>query len=356
MSGRVVRVAGRIPLLISLFGLFGLFGCSAWAAGQPAPIEISNDWVMVYLPGDSNVPVDVQMAFLECLMDSIEYVEGFFGSCLPKPVKYVFTESKRFFPAARASPPHEIVDELGPPMTLEDARRRCIALATHELVHLHSYGVWGDLSFASMSEGFAQLVKILRAELPLHRTAAALHAMGKLPSLRTLLTTGRSASESEWVPYLYSCTASFLGFVYEEFGRDTLIRVYNNVPPYTASRSTERLFSLIEECTATSLDELESKWRQALRATEVSERTIAVIELWDELNHAGLFRLRMLSDHLGMEIDPAFQEELQSLSTDIDRYGRGEPLSREELSRRIRRLCEWAEEIRRAMLGISEEG
>ena len=343
MSARVLRAAGWILLAISFFG------CSAWAAGQPAPIEISNDWVIVRFPGDVNVPLDVQRAFLECLTDSIEYVEGFFGSCLSKPVKYVFTGSKRFFPMSRASPPHEIIDELGPPMTLEEARRRCITTATHELVHLHSYGVWGDHSFASMSEGFAQLVEILRSQLPPHDTAAALHAMGRLPSLRTLLTTGLSLSESERVVLLYSCTPSFLGFIYEKFGHDTLIRIYNNVPPYTASASTAKLFSLIEECTATSLEELELKWRQALRATEVSERFIAAIELWDELGHAGLFRLRLLSDHLGVEIDPAFQEELQSVVADIDRYGRGEPVSREELSRRIRRLCEWAEEIRRAM-------
>lgn len=37
MSARVLRAAGWILLAISFFG------CSAWAAGQPAPIEISND-------------------------------------------------------------------------------------------------------------------------------------------------------------------------------------------------------------------------------------------------------------------------------------------------------------------------
>lgn len=40
--------------------------------------------------------------------------------------------------------------------------------------------------------------------------------------------------------------------------------------------------------------------------------------------------------------------------TDIRRYGWGEPVSREELSGRIRRLSEWADEIRRDVLATYE--
>ncbi len=91
-----------------------------------------------------------------------------------------------------------------------------------------------------------------------------------------------------------------------------------------------------------------------LGAMEVSERLKATIELSDELGHVGLVRLRCLSEHLGGEIDPVFREELQSILTDIDRYGWGESVSREELSGRIRRLSEWADEMCRDMLGTSK--
>jgi hypothetical protein len=300
------------------------------------------------------VPLDVQKAFLEGVTDSIRYVEGFFGSPLPKPVQYMFAESGRFYAMAKARPPYEIIDEGGVPTTVEMAKQRCISSVTHELVHLHSFSTWGDYSFASVSEGFAQLVAMLRVQHPLHDTAAAFHEMGRLPPLRALLTTGRSALESEWIPYLYSCMPSFLGFIYEEFGYDMLIHVYNNIPPYADRAVTEKLFALIEDSTATPLDELESKWRKMLGAMEVSERLKATIELSDELGRVGLVRLRCLSEHLGVEIDPVFREELQSILTDIDRYGWGESVSREELSGRIRRLAEWADEMCRDMLGTSK--
>jgi hypothetical protein len=348
MKAGTLRAAAWILLVISLVGW------SAQAAGQTEASKISNDWVVVHFPDDVDVPLDVQKAFLEGVTDSVRYVEGFFGSPLPKPVQYVFTEGGGFYAIAKARPPYEIIDEMGTPTTVEMAKQRCIVLVTHELVHLHSHSTWGDYSFASVSEGFAQLVAMLRAQHPLHDTAAAFHEMGRLPALRTLLTTGRSALESEWVPYLYSCMPSFLGFIYEEFGYDVLIHVYNNIPPYTASSRTEKLFALIEDSTATLLDELESKWRKMLGAMEVSERLKATIELSDELGHVGLVRLRCLSEHLGVEIDPVFREELQSILTDIDRYGWGESVSREELSGRIRRLAEWADEMCRDMLGTSK--
>ncbi len=348
MKAGTLRTGAWILLVVSLLGW------SAQAAGQTEAGKISNDWVVVHFPEDVDIPLDVQKAFLEGVTDSIRYVEGFFGSPLPKPVQYVFAESGRFYAMAKARPPYEIIDEGGVPTTVEMAKQRCISSVTHELVHLHSFSTWGDYSFVSVSEGYAQLVAMLRAQHPLHDTAAAFHEMDRLPPLRTLLTTGQSALESEWIPYLYSCMPSFLGFIYEDFGYDVLIHVYNNIPPYTASSRTERLFALIEDSTATPLDELESKWRKMLGAMEVSERPIATIELSYELADAGLFRLRMLSEHLGVEIDPVFREELQSILTDIYRYGWGEPVCREELSGRIRRLSEWADEMCRAMLGTSE--
>jgi|LSQX01.2.fsa_nt_gb hypothetical protein len=348
MKAGTLRAAAWILLVVSLLA------CSVQAAGQAEASKISNDRVVVHFPDDVDVPLDVQKAFLEGVTDSIRYVEEFFGSCLPKPVQYVFTEGGRFYASAKARAPYEIIDEEGPPMTVEEANQRCFRVVTHELVHLHSYSTWGDYSFASVSEGFAQLAGMLRAQHPLHDTAAAFREMDRLPPLRTLLTTGRSALESEWIPYLYSCMPSFLGFIYEEFGYDVLIHVYNNIPPYRDRAVTEILFALIEDSTSTSLDELESKWRKMLGAMEVSERLIATIELSYELADAGLFRLRMLSEHLGIEIDPAFREELQSILTDIDRYGWGEPVSREELSGCIRRLAEWADEMCRDMLGTSK--
>ncbi len=348
MKAGTLRTAAWILLVISLLTW------SVQAAGQTEASKISNDWVVVHFPGDVDVPLDVQRAFLEGVTDSIRYVEGFFGSPLPKPVQYVFTEGERFYATGKTSFRHQIIDEMGAPTTVEEAKQRCIWLATHELVHLHSFSTWGDYSFASVSEGFAQLVVMLRAQHPLHDTAAAFHEMGRLPPLRTLLTTGRSYLESEWVPYLYTCMPSFLGFIYEEFGYDVLIHVYNNIPPYTDRTVTEKLFALIEDSTAIPLDELESKWRKMLGAMEVSERPIATIELSYELADAGLFRLRMLSEHLGVEIDPVFREELQSILTDIYRYGWGEPVCREELSGRIRRLSEWADEMCRDMLGTTK--
>ncbi len=348
MKARTLRTAAWILLVVSFLGW------SAHATGQTEASKIFNDWVVVHFPEDVDIPLDVQKAFLEGVTDSIRYVEGFFGSPLPKPVQYVFTEGGRFDAIAKARPPYEIIDEMGAPTTVEEAKQRCISLVTHELVHLHSFSTWGDHSFASVNEGFAQLAGMLRAQHPLHDTAAAFHEMDRLPPLRTLLTTGRSALESEWIPYLYSCMPSFLGFIYEDFGYDVLIHVYDNIPPYTASSRTERLFALIEDSSATPLDELESKWRKMLGAMEVSERPIATIELSYELADAGLFRLRMLSEHLGVEIAPAFREELQSILIDIDRYGWGELVCRDELSGRIRRLSEWADEMCGAMLGTSE--
>ncbi len=347
MKAGTLRAAAWILLVVSLLA------CSVQAAGQTEASKISNDRVVVHFPDDVDVPLDVQKAFLEGVTDSIRYVEEFFGSPLPKPVQYVFTEGGGFYAHTKARPPYEIIDERGVPTTIEETQYRCVRVVTHELVHLHSYGTWGEHSFLSMSEGFAELVSMLRAEHPLHDVAAAEHEMGRLPPLRALLAEG-FASESKRLRYLYSCMPSFLGFVYEGFGHDVLIHMYNNIPPYTAGAITEKLFALIEDSTTTPLDELELRWREMLNAIEVSERFIAVTELTNELLDVGLNRLYTLSDHLGVEIDLAFREELQSILTDIDRYGWGEPVCRDELSGRIRRLSERADEMCSAMLGTSE--
>lgn len=341
MKARARRITAGLLLVVSLLGW-----STAQATGQSEPVKISNDWVVVHLVRGVDIPLDVQAAFLEGVTDCIRYVEGFFGSCLPKRVQYVFTESGRFLASAMARPPFEIIDEMGVPRTVEEAEHRCAWAVLHELVHLHSYGTWGDYSFASVSEGFAEFVPMLRAQYPLHDAAAAFHKMGSLPTLRDLLTMPPSN-------LVYSCMPSFLGFVYEEFGYDALISIYNNIPPYTESRPTEKLLALIEGSTATPLDELESKWHKMLDAREMSERLAATIKLSDELRGVDMIRLRRLSEYLGVEIDATFREELQSIVTDIRRYGLGEPIGREKLSERITRLSEWAEEICDAMVGIS---
>jgi hypothetical protein len=99
MKAGTLRAAAWILLVISLVGW------SAQAAGQTEASKISNDWVVVHFPDDVDVPLDVQKAFLEGVTDSIRYVEGFFGSPLPKPVQYVFTEGGRFYAMAKARLP-----------------------------------------------------------------------------------------------------------------------------------------------------------------------------------------------------------------------------------------------------------
>ncbi|MEW6228998.1 MAG: hypothetical protein AB1700_13065 [Bacillota bacterium] len=319
------------------------------ATAQVTPQKISNDRVDIWFPEGVAVPPEVQTVLLESITDSIQFVERFFGRSFAGPIQYVFVGGGEFWPLAVACPPRKIVDEREPPVTVEEARRYYVPYNPHEFVPLLSHEVRGDQLITSMNEGFALLVAYLYDGRPVHETAAALLGMGKLPPLRTLLTMSRSSSDFSFI-VLYSGNASFLGFVYERFGRDVLMRLYENVPTYRESNISVRLFSLIEECTSIPLDDLETEWHRVLRFTKVDERAIVTLQLWEEFGHIEVFRLRQLSRHLGVHVDPAFEEELRNLGTDIDRYRRGEPLSCEELSLRTQRLREWAEEIRRQIL------
>jgi hypothetical protein len=144
---------------------------------------------------------------------------------------------------------------------------------------------------------------------------------------------------------------SFLGFLHEKFGHQVIILLHKGLAEiYSEGRVRENVISLIEECTSTSLAELEREWHGVLHATEVHPRYLTALLLHKEYDKADLLTLLHLSQYYNVEIDdPMFIAEVQSLESDMQNFVKDESLNEDELRERIEKVVKWAKEIRQRL-------
>lgn len=327
---------------------------------QSAPVLgsstlIGNGVVVLDFPPGTTVAGDVVSTLLTVATDDVRFAEGFLEHTLHKPVTISWVGSASGGVPAFAKPGRVII-HAAPPLTVEEAQRYKGRFA-HEFVHLIAYESFGGAAPPSVHEGMATLVGNRAILAPDHFVAAGLLASGQLPSLRQLLMI-RWGGTGFGAFVMYNGNASFLSFIEQRHGRHTLLRIFGNLPgcaPSSARDTGESLFSLIEDCTRTSLDRLEEEWREVLRTVEVDERFVDSLIIREGLR-VDLLSLSWLSDWTGREIDPEFLSAYNELIRSIWRYGTTEDstLTGDTLRQRVQMLNEWATKLRQSMLGISE--
>ena len=313
-----------------------------------AQTEIANDYVAIRFPDGLDVPREVQELLLERITESICYLEGFLEYTFPRQIQYEFVEST-LLSIGTFGLPNIVRDSLPVPIDTEDPSLYK-PFNPHEIIHLVNHDVWQDCVIASMDEGFAWLVSYLYLEFPLHYEASCLLALGELPPLESLLIDHYQGSR-----YKYRVSArgslSFLGFLHEKFGHQVIILLHKGLAEiYSEGRVRENVISLIEECTSTSLAELEREWHGVLHATEVHPRYLTALLLHKEYDKADLLTLLHLSQYYNVEIDdPMFIAEVQSLESDMQDFVKNESPNEDELRERIEKVVKWAKEIRQRL-------
>lgn len=349
------RVAffGVISALVLLLVFCGLFR-SAPISGSAGPlIRIRSEAVVLEFPSDTTVTHDVVSALLTVVRDDIRFAEDFLEHTLKKPVTVSWVGSASGT-APMFAKPGQVILNAAPPLTVKEAEGYKGRLA-HEFTHLVAYECVKGTPPASVHEGVAVIVANRAVSASDHRVAAGLLASGRLPSLKQLLAM-RYGNLGFDAIMMYYGNASFFGFIGETHGHSVLLRLFKEAPDcsvLTDERVQEKLISLIEECTLTSLDRLEKEWHDSLRAVEVSQRYIDSLLLREELD-VDLFSLFWLSDRTGSKIDDEFLAEYTDLIDSIARYGAGEDrgVTEDDLRCRIQALREWATEMRRRIRGI----
>ena len=313
-----------------------------------AQTEIANDYVAIRFPDGLDVPREVQELLLKRITESICYLEGFLEYTFPRQIQYEFVEST-LLSIGTFGLPNIVRDSLPVPMNIEDPSFHK-PFNPHEIIHLVNHDVWQDCVIDSLDEGFAWLVSYLYLEFPLHYEASCLLALGELPPLESLLIDHYQGSR-----YKYRVSArgslSFLGFLHEKFGHQVIILLHKGLAEiYSEGRVRENVISLIEECTSTSLAELEREWHGVLHATEVHPRYLTALLLHKEYDKADLLTLLHLSQYYNVEIDdPMFIAEVQSLESDMQNFVKDESLNEDELRERIEKVVKWAKEIRQRL-------
>jgi hypothetical protein len=313
-----------------------------------AQTEIANDYVAIRFPDGLDVPREVQELLLKRITESICYLEGFLEYTFPRQIQYEFVEST-LLSIGTFGLPNIVRDSLPVPMSIEDPSFHK-PFNPHEIIHLVNHDVWQDCVIDSLDEGFAWLVSYLYLEFPLHYEASCLLALGELPPLESLLIDHYQGSR-----YKYRVSArgslSFLGFLHEKFGHQVIILLHKGLAEiYSEGRVRENVISLIEECTSTSLAELEREWHGVLHATEVHPRYLTALLLHKEYDKADLLTLLHLSQYYNVEIDdPMFIAEVQSLESDMQNFVKDESLNEDELRERIEKVVKWAKEIRQRL-------
>ena len=315
-----------------------------------AQTEIANDYVAIRFPDGLDVPREVQELLLKRITESICYLEGFLEYTFPRQIQYEFVEST-LLSIGTFGLPNIVRDSLPVPMSIEDPSFHK-PINPHEIIHLVNHDVWQDCVIDSLDEGFAWLVSYLYLEFPLHYEASCLLALGELPPLESLLIDHYQGSR-----YKYRVSArgslSFLGFLHEKFGHQVIILLHKGLAEiYSEGRVRENVISLIEECTSTSLAELEREWHGVLHATEVHPRYLTALLLHKEYDKADLLTLLHLSQYYNVEIDdPMFIAEVQSLESDMQDFVKNESPNEDELRERIEKVVKWAKEIRQGLFG-----
>jgi hypothetical protein len=313
-----------------------------------AQTEIANDYVVIRFPDGLDVPREVQELLLERITESICYLEGFLEYTFPRQIQYEFVEST-FLSIGTFGLPNIVRDSLPVPMSIEDPSFHT-PFNPHEIIHLVNHDVWQDCVIDSLDEGFAWLVSYLYLEFPLHYEASCLLALGELPPLESVLIDYYQGSR-----YKYRVSArgslSFLGFLHEKFGHQVVILLHRGLAEiYGEGRVRENVISLIEECTSTSLAELEREWHSVLHTTEVHPRYLTALLLHKEYDKADLLTLFHLCQYYDVEIDdPMFIAEVQRLESDMQNFVKDESLNEDELRDRIEKVVKWAKEIRQRL-------